>query len=171
LKRSLIGVAITATLVVGFTANAWAASPPIGIYQGIVNGTSQSPPVCGTVHNEGEGYFRVKRNQSGVKRIFPVGSSNYCGGLSIPKIQAPSDPVNNCNSMNASLTVASIPLPQGAFDYSGTAPFGAGGTNRDIKFKGAWDPSINRFKGFTRITGGSGTGCGAKKYWRMKKVA
>ena len=172
MKRSFIGVAATATLVIGFTASAWAASPPIGIYQGIVNGTSHSPVVCGTVHNEGEGYFRVKRNQNGIKRIYPVGNSNYCGGLSVDKIQAPADPLDNCNSMNASLTAASIPLPQGAFDYSGDAPIGGTGfgpKNRHVRFKGTWDASISRFKGFTRITSSSGCDSG-KEYWRMKKV-
>ena len=115
MRRSFIGVAVAATLVIGFTVNAWAASPPKGIFQGIVNGTSHSPPVCGTVHNEGEGYFRVKRNPNGSKKIVPVGSnSNYCGGLSVLKIQAPSDPLDNCLSGNASLPVRSIRLTRGS---------------------------------------------------------
>jgi len=170
LRRSLIGVAVTATLVIGFTANAWAATPPNGIFQGIVNGTSHSSPVCGTVHNEGEGYFRVKPNSNGIKKIFPVGNSNYCGGLSVSKIQAPSDPLDNCTSGNASLTVGSIALSQGAFSFSGNAPIGFGGTNRHVQFKGHWDSGLSRFVGFTRITRGSSCDTG-KKYWRMKKVA
>ena len=172
MRRSFIAVAVVATLVIGFTANAWAASPPKGIYQGIVNGTSHSPLVCGAYHNEGEGYFRVKRNPNGTKKIVPVGSnSNYCGGLSVPKIQAPSNPLDNCLSGNASLTVRSIPLRRGGtFEFSGNAPIGFGGTNRHVQFKGHWDSGRSRFVGFTRITRGRGCDSG-KEYWRMKRVA
>ncbi len=176
MRRSFIGVAVTATLLLGFAASAWAASPPIGIYQGIVNGTSHSPPVCGTVHNEGEGYFRVKRNQNGVKRIYPVGNSNYCGGLSVAKIQVPSDPLNNCNSANATLSPNSLSLSQGAFSYSGSERIGGQGwlpRSRQVQVKGHWDSSLNRFVGFTRIKrdGSAGDPCDSgKEYWRMKKV-
>jgi hypothetical protein len=86
------------------------------------------------------------------------------------KIQAPSDPLDNCLSGNASLPVRSIPLSRGAFQFSGKAPIGFGGTSRHVQFKGHWDSGRSRFVGFTRITRGSGCDSG-KKYWSMKKVA
>jgi hypothetical protein len=123
--------------------------------------------VCGTVHNEGEGYFRVKKTSSG-KKIVPVGTSSYCGGFSDPHITAPSD--FHCNQYNANLTANSIALSQDAFDYSGSAPIGPGGASRHVRFKGHWDSSISKFAGFTRITSGSGCDSG-KLPWHMKQVA
>jgi hypothetical protein len=160
-------------LLLGFAASAWAAKPPTGVFQGIVNGTPHSPVVCGTVHNEGEGYLRVKRTSNGGRKIVPVGNSNYCGGLlsSLTKIQVPSDAVanSNCNPQlgNVYLKAASVPLSQGAFDYTGkTVNLNGQETGHRVQFKGSWDAGISRFKGFTRIIG-----CTGKKYWRMKKVA
>jgi hypothetical protein len=178
LKRSLIGVALAAAFVIGFAANAWGAAAPTGIYQGIVNGTGGAS-FCGSVHNEGEGYFKLRRNPNGTRSIVGFNTSNYCGGISVPKIQAPADPVNNCLSMNASFAAGTvIPLTQGAFDKTATVPIGgnypqAPNRNRTLRFKGHWDASINRFVGFTRITraGGTGDGCGVNKYWRMKRVS
>ena len=165
MRRAFIGVAITAAFAIGFAANAWAATPPTGVFQGILNGSSGATG-CGSVHNEGEGYFRVKTTPSG-RRIVPVGNSGYCGGIFVSKILAPSD--FKCNQLNANLTASSIPLSNGAFDHNGTAPIGPMGANRHVHFKGHWDQSISRFVGFTQITGGS---CDSgKRYWRMKKVA
>ena len=80
LRRSIIGVAVTATFVLGVAASASAAPAPTGIYQGIVNGTPHSPLVCGTYHNEGEGYFKLRRNPNGSRSIVGFNTSNYCGG-------------------------------------------------------------------------------------------
>jgi hypothetical protein len=177
LRRSIIGVAVTATFVLGVAASAWAAPAPTGIYQGIVNGTSHSPLVCGTYHNEGEGYFKLRRNPNGTRSIVGFNSSNYCGGISVPKIQAPADPLNNCLSMNASFASGTvIPLTQGAFDKTATVPIGGNvpqepNRNRILRFKGSWDPSINRFRGSTTIRTPSGSCNTGPKYWRMKRVS
>jgi hypothetical protein len=181
LRRSLIGVAVTATFVLGVAASASAAPAPTGIYQGIVNGTSHSPLVCGTYHNEGEGYFKLRRNPNGTRSIVGFSSSNYCGGIAVPKITAPADPVNNCLSMNASFASGTvIPLTQGAFDKTATVLIGGNvpqypDRRRVLRFKGSWDPSINRFKGFTTIRtvpGGGNPACNTgPKYWRMKRVS
>jgi hypothetical protein len=178
LRRSLIGGAVTAMFVLGVVASATAAPAPTGIYQGIVNGTGGAS-FCGSVHNEGEGYFKLRRNPNGTRSIVGFNTSNYCGGVAVPRIQAPADPVNNCLSMNASFAAGTvIPLtPQGAFDKTATVPIGGNypgiPRNRTVRFKGHWDASISRFVGFTRITraGGTGDGCGVNKYWRMKRVS
>jgi hypothetical protein len=65
------------------------ANPPTGIFQGILNGSAGSPG-CGSVHNEGEGYFRVTVISNG-RRMVPVGNSSYCSGIVVSKILAPSD--------------------------------------------------------------------------------
>ena len=166
MKRVAIAAALTAALVIGFAVSASAANPPTGVFQGILNGSSGASG-CGTVHNEGEGYFRVQATSNG-KRIVPVGSSGYCGGISVSKILAPSD--FHCNQFNANLTASRIPLSNGAFDYSATAPIGPNGANRRVHFKGHWDSSVSRFVGFTQITSSSGCNSG-KDYWRMKRVA
>jgi hypothetical protein len=175
LRRSLRGVAVTATFVVGAAASASAAPAPTGIYQGIVNGTAHSPVVCGTVHNEGEGYFKLRRNPNGSRSLVGFNSSNYCGGLVVPQITAPADPLNNCTSKNATFASGTvIPLSQGAFDKTATVPIGdppAPYTNRILRFKGSWDPSINRFKGFTTIRTPNGSCNTGPKYWRMKRVS
>ena len=36
-RRAFICVAITAAFAIGFAANAWAATPPTGVFQGILN--------------------------------------------------------------------------------------------------------------------------------------
>src|SRR5262249_60263636 len=99
---------------------------------------STGPSVCGAVHNEGEGYFRVRAATSG-RRIVPVNSSGYCGGLTEAKIVAPSD--FHCNQYNANLTATRIALSNGAFDYTGTAPIGPSGATRHVHFKGHWNAS------------------------------
>ena len=40
MRRAVIGVPVTAAFAIGFAANAWAANPPTGVFQGIINGTS-----------------------------------------------------------------------------------------------------------------------------------
>lgn len=165
MKRTVIGVAITAALALSFAANAGAANPPTGVFQGILNGSSFSRG-CGSVHNEGEGYFRVSGTSS-ARRIVPVGNSSYCNGIVVSKILFPSD--FKCNQLNATLTPNRIALSNGAFNHTGTEPIGPMGANRHVHVKGHWDVSISRFVGFTQITGGS---CDSGKlYWRMKKVA
>jgi hypothetical protein len=166
LKRASICAALTAALVIGFAANASAANPPNGVFQGILN-ASTGPTACGTRHNEGEGYFRVVTSSTG-KRIVPVGNSSYCGGLAVSKIVAPSG--FHCNQFNANLVASRIALSNGAFDYSGNAPIGPNGANRHVHFKGHWDSSASRFVGFTQITSSAGCNSG-KDYWRMKRVS
>jgi hypothetical protein len=180
LKRSLIGVAATAALALGVGETALAAPAPTGIYQGIVNGTGGSS-FCGSVHNEGEGYFKLRRNPNGTRSIVGFNSSNYCGGIAVPRIQAPADPLANCVSMNANFAAGTvIPLTRGVFDKTATVPIG--GMNvpqypdrrRSLRFNGHWDPSINRFVGFTTIktVPGSNPPCNTgPKYWRMKRVS
>ncbi|MGH2926047.1 MAG: hypothetical protein ACRDK1_08765 [Solirubrobacterales bacterium] len=163
--RTVIGVAVTAALALSFAASAGAANPPTGVFQGILNGSVGSPG-CGSVHNEGEGYFRVTATSNG-RRIVPVGNSSYCSGIVVSKILAPSD--FKCNQLNANLTPSRIAVSNGAFNYKGTEPIGPMGANRQVHVKGHWDTSTSRFVGFTQITGGS---CDSgKRYWRMKKVA
>lgn len=175
MKRSLIGVATAAALALGVGETALAAPAPTGIYQGIVNGTSHSPLVCGTYHNEGEGYFKLRRNPNGSRSLVGFNSSNYCGGIAVPQITAPADPLQNCTSKNATFAAGTvIPLSQGAFDKTATVPIGdppAPYTSRILRFKGSWDPSINRFVGFTTIRTPSGSCNTGPKYWRMKRVS
>jgi hypothetical protein len=176
LKRSSIGVAVTAALTLGLAASAWAAPAPLGIYQGTVTGTGGGS-FCGTVHNEGEGYFKLRRNPNGTRSIVGFNTSNYCGGISVPRITAPADPLDNCLSMNATFAAGTvIPLTQGAFDKTATVPIGGNvpqysNHNRILRFKGSWDPSINRFKGFTTIRTPNGSCNTGPKYWRMKRVS
>ena len=142
MKRTVIGVAITAALALSFVANAGAANPPTGVFQGILNGSSFSRG-CGSVHNEGEGYFRVSVTANG-RRIVPVGSSGYCGGIVVSKILMPSD--FKCNQLNANLTPSRIALSNGAFNYRGTEPIGPMGANRNVHVKGHWDTSTEQIR-------------------------
>jgi hypothetical protein len=177
----LIGVATTAALTLGGGGIASAAPAPTGIYQGIVNGTSHSPLVCGAYHNEGEGYFKLRRNPNGTRSIVGFNTSNYCGGLAVPQITAPADPLDNCVSMNAKFASGTvIPLSQGAFDKTATVLIGGQNVpqypdrRRSLRFKGHWDPDINRFVGFTTIktVPGNNPPCNTgPKYWRMKRAS
>jgi hypothetical protein len=171
----LVGVATTAALALGVGEAAVAAPAPTGIYQGIVNGTTHSPLVCGAYHNEGEGYFKLRRNPNGSRSLVAFNSSNYCGGIAVPQITAPADPLQNCTSKNATFASGTvIPLSQGAFDKTATVPIGdppAPYTNRILHTTGTWDPSIYMFKGFTRIRTPSGSCNTGRKYWRMKRVS
>lgn len=144
--------------MLGVVGTAWGISPDTGIYQGIING---SPNVGG--HNEGEGYFRVKKTTSG-NRIVPAS----CCGYTFTRIVAPNNisesPYPHCDPYNANLADTRIPISSGAFNYSGFA-LGPSSTKYPIHFKGAW-VSKNKAKGFTRITKGS---CDTGKMpWTMK---
>ena len=165
MKRCSVLLLVVSTIALAGAGSA-AAAVPLGVFQGIVTGTSHSPLVCNAYHNEGEGYFRVKQTSAG-KRVVPVGNSSYCGGIVIDSIVAPSN--FSCNAYNANLKAKSIPIASGAFDYTGDAPIGMNGSNRHVRFKGHWDGANSRFAGFTRVWAGS---CDSgRMYWHMKRVS
>ena len=146
LKRFWVILAV-GSVSLCLAASAWAATPANGVYQGIVNGSSNT-----NGHSEGEGFLRIKTTASG-KRIVPPGAF-ACGSSSCQDnhITAPSFGFK-CNQLNVNLVTKSIPVVAGAFDSTGVAPIGPSGANRHVHFKGSW-VSGKRVKGFTRITGG-----------------
>jgi len=150
-RCTVAGIALAGLL----GASALAAQGTAGVYHGVINGTPTNN--CGG--NEGEGFFRLKK-----QKIVPVGNASYCGSpIFVPNILAPSD--LKCNQLNANLTTTSIKVSGDAFDYKGKAPIGPGGANRNIHFKGSWT-SPSKVTGYTRISGG---GCDSgRSKWKMK---
>lgn len=155
-RTPLLAVAVLAFLALALPSAALAA-PAEGVYHGVINGTGTNQ--CGG--NEGEGFFRFKNGA-----IVPAGNGvPYCGGnVNASHILAPSN--FTCNQLNANLTVDSIPVHQGTFDDTSTAPIGPGGANRKVRFSGTW-VSNRKVKGFTRI---SGDGCASRGNWTMKRL-
>jgi hypothetical protein len=153
---------------------ALAATPTNGVYGGVVNGTQFVTDPCGNRHNEGEGYFRVKSTTSG-RKVVPPGNFKLCGGTGyLAQIVAPNGgtvggaPYPACDPYNANLAVASIPIKQGAFDWSGYTYRSTTTVPRyNVRFHGTWS-SATVVKGFTRIT--KGTCDTGKMYWTMRIV-
>jgi hypothetical protein len=170
--RSRAVAALIAIAAISPTSSAWAATPSNGVYGGVVNGTTSVADQCGNRHNEGEGYFRVKTTANG-RKVVPPGNFKLCGGPGyLAQIVAPNGgtvggaPYPACDPYNANLAVASIPIKQGAFDWSGyTAKASSSQPHYNVRFKGTWS-SASVVKGFTRIT--KGTCDTGKMYWTMR---
>lgn len=159
MTRTRMFTAIGGVTALALAVPALAAGPPAGVYQGIVNGSVGSPG-CGSTHNEGEGYFRVKSG-----KVVPVGTSGYCHGIEVDKITAPTD--FRCNQLNATLTAGHIPINGKSFDHTSHEPIGPVGASRKVRVSGTF--GNGKFAGFTQI---SGDGCNSGKvHWKMKKVA
>jgi hypothetical protein len=148
MSRVLFAAACAAIAALVLAAGA-AAAPTPGVYHGTVKGT----PAPGG-HNEGEGYIRLEKTSSGRQIVAP---GNFtCGGgpCFIPLITAPAwfgdQLYNTCgNTLNAEYDAGTtIPVQQGAFDYTAKSHFG--GQVRKIQIKGSW-VSATKIKGFTRF--------------------
>ena len=146
MRRTLGALLAIAVVLPVIPAVAAVIKPATGDYQGTVNGTG--------VHNEGEGYFKVKL-VNGARKIVPYGNP-------LSKILFPSD--FSCNQLNATVETPRISISKGAFDYTGTAPIGTAGANRHIEAKGHWTDA-KHLVGVTKI---NGAGCHETAHWKMK---
>jgi hypothetical protein len=172
--RALALASLIVTAILSLALPAWAATPTIGVYGGVINGTQSVTDPCGNRHNEGEGYMRVRNTTNG-KRVVPPKNFPACQGPGyLAQIVAPNaGPVGGapypvCDPYNANLDVASIPISQGAFDWSGYTYRTTSTVPRyHVRFKGSWS-SATVVKGFTRIT--RGTCDTGKMYWTMRIV-
>lgn len=159
-------VFVAFTLVMSTAAHG-ASSPQEGVYHGLGYGAA-SP--CKT--NEGEGWFRLKRGQSGKLKIVPPRSYPYAEGPATchgpmydAKITAPSD--LDCNPYNADLPINSIKVKKGSFDWSGKAPIGPNHSKIHVRFKGHWVDGTH-VKGYTRVRRNQ---CDSGKFrWTMHKL-
>jgi hypothetical protein len=167
MRRLFVVLIAVGTVTLGLAQSAWAIAPANGVYQGIVDGSNYATGSCGIRHNEGEGYFRVKRTSSG-KKIVPPGTFSDCEGpFQIAYIVAPKWS-GSCDPYNATIATR-IPISQGAFDFRGyTAQAFSGEPRYHIHFKGAW-VSQTKAKGFTQTARGSCVG--AKEHWTMRLVS
>ena len=161
MRRVLIALASAALLAAATAPSAWAVNPSTGVYQGIIDGSSNT-----NGHNEGEGYFRLKSTSNGDK-IVPAN----CCGYALTYIVAPNnifggDPVfPHCDPYNANLVDTKIPVSGGAFDYRGKAKGPT--TNYPIHFKGSW-ASSTKVTGYTRLKSNDGTCDTGKMPWTMR---
>lgn len=165
MRRPFALLLVFGIAVVAPATSAWAITPTNGVYQGIVDGSGYATGTCGLHHNEGEGFFRVRKTSTG-KKIVPPGTFPYCGASgAINYIVAP-EYSRGCDPYNANIDASRIAISQGAFDFKGyTVKLSASQPRYHIHFKGAW-VSATKVRGFTQTSRGSCVG--AKEHWTMK---
>ena len=172
--RSRAVAVLIAAAAIAQVPPAWAVAPTTGVYGGVIDGTTYAPDPCGNRHNEGEGYFRVRKTTTG-RKIVPPGNFAGCqGNFYSAYIVAPSaGPLGGagtypvCDPYNAALDADRIPISQGAFDFTGYTAQVSNRPRYHIRFKGSW-ATQTKVKGFTRIT--KGTCDTGKMFWTMKIV-
>ena len=150
MRRSVIGVAMTATFVLGLAAAPGLLPHQPGSIRASSMATSHSPLFCGTYHNRRRGLLQTEKQPNGSRSIVGFNTSNYCGGLAVPKLSA-KQPRQQLDSGNESFPAGTvIPLTGAGISIGAPTCRSVRMDNPPRALQGPMDPGINRFKGLRR---------------------
>ncbi len=137
--------------------------PHTGPYQGVILNT----PVDMCSGNQTEGFFAVKKNKQGVRKVFPINDAAYCGTrVTLDKIRFPS--TFDCNAFPLEIPAAKLKIGDrlSTLNWRGTLRIGPGHRKRKVRVKVEWFEARTAY-GATWIKSKSGLCDTGKRTWEM----